>query len=300
MKKITTICLLGFGEVGQVLARDLLVHTPDLKLRVTDKLLLNQDSRVSRARADFPHIEFEELPGLAVQGCELVISAVTAGQALAAAESLLSGLEPGAFFLDLNSVSPDSKQRLAQYVDAEGGRFVEAAILSPIEPGRLQSPILLGGPHARAFLPLGHTLGFSGMGFCSAQVGRAAATKMCRSVMIKGLEALIAESLLSARHYGVESAVLESLNNLFPMPDWQAHARYMISRSVEHGVRRAEEMREVARTVQEAGIAPHMSRGCVERQEWAAAFRPALQHMELNPMLDAILDQINDLEKIHE
>ncbi|WOX07002.1 NAD(P)-dependent oxidoreductase [Microbulbifer pacificus] len=297
---ITKICLLGFGEVGQVLARGLHAHAPHLKLRVTDKLLLKPGSRARRAMADYPGIEFEELPALAVQGCELVISAVTAGQALAAAESLLSGLEPGAFFLDLNSVSPGTKQRLAQCIDAEGGRFVEASIMSPIEPARLQSPILLGGPHAQEFLPLGQALGFSGMRFCSEQVGRAAATKMCRSVMIKGMEALIAESLLSARHYGVESAVLESLSNLFPMPDWPAHARYMISRSVEHGARRAEEMREVARTVQEAGISPHMSSGCVERQEWAAGFKPVLQHQELVPMLNAILDQINELEKIHE
>ena len=87
--------------------------------------------------------------------------------------------------------------------------------------------------------------------------------------MIKGLEALISESLLSARHYGVEQEVLSSLNNLFPMENWPRHAHYMITRTLEHGVRRAEEMREAALTVQAAGLEPQMSQATAERQEWA-------------------------------
>jgi 3-hydroxyisobutyrate dehydrogenase-like beta-hydroxyacid dehydrogenase len=111
---------------------------------------------------------------------------------------------------------------------------------------------------------------------------------MCRSVMIKGLEALLAESLLAARHYGVEESVLASLQNLLPADDWPALARYMISRSLQHGTRRAEEMEEVARTVQEAGLAPWMSSACVERQRWAAGHRAALGEAELNGLLDAV------------
>jgi 3-hydroxyisobutyrate dehydrogenase-like beta-hydroxyacid dehydrogenase len=111
---------------------------------------------------------------------------------------------------------------------------------------------------------------------------------MCRSVMIKGMEALLAESLLSARHYGVEGEVLESLGNLFPGIDWREKSRYMISRSVEHGVRRSEEMEEAAKTVREAGLVPAMSDACVVRQRWAADFPAALQTDGLDGLLDAI------------
>lgn len=298
---VKRICLLGFGEVGQVLARDLLACTPNgLTLSAYDQKFASPDVMVRQVLAAHPGVEVVKDAEQAARGCQLVISAVTAGQALAAADSILGGLEPGAFFLDVNSVSPGTKQSLSERVEDAGGRFVEAAIMSPIEPKRLQAPILLGGSYAQVFLPVGHALGFGGMSFCDERVGQAAATKMCRSVMIKGLEALITESLLSARHYGVERAVLDSLNNLFPMPDWQGHARYMISRSVEHGVRRAEEMREVSRTVHEAGVEPHMTDGCVERQEWAAQFKQALQQPDLNPMLDAILQQNNKQEQSHE
>jgi 3-hydroxyisobutyrate dehydrogenase-like beta-hydroxyacid dehydrogenase len=200
-------------------------------------------------------------------------------------------MKPGAYFLDVNSVSPSVKTQSAALIDDSGARYVEAAIMSPINPKRVGSPMLLGGKHAAAFLPLAQALGFSGAEVFSDQVGRASAAKMCRSVMIKGMEALLTESLLSARHYGVESTVIDSLRNLFPVADWSTLARYMISRSLVHGRRRAEEMREVAQTVSEAGLRPHMSAACAERQDWAASFRDAASIEELDAMLDAVLNR---------
>jgi 3-hydroxyisobutyrate dehydrogenase-like beta-hydroxyacid dehydrogenase len=147
--------------------------------------------------------------------------------------------------------------------------------------------MLLGGPHASDFLERARPLGFSAEVF-SAVVGQASAAKMCRSVIIKGLEALLMESMLTARSNGVEDAVLASLSDLLPVGDWPKLARYMISRSLEHGVRRAEEMREAARTVAEAEVEPLMSRSIAERQDWAALRRAALAQDDLGAMLDAI------------
>jgi len=147
----------------------------------------------------------------------------------------------------------------------------------------------LGGPHARDFLPLAQALGFAGAAVYSEAIGAASAAKMCRSVIVKGMEALLAESLLTARRHGVEDAVLASLQDLFPVGDWRALARYMIARSLRHGRRRAQEMREAIRTVADAGFEPWMSRGCVERQEWAAAYPEAERHDALTDMLDDML-----------
>jgi 3-hydroxyisobutyrate dehydrogenase-like beta-hydroxyacid dehydrogenase len=190
-------------------------------------------------------------------------------------------------------VSPSVKAQAAELIDGSGARYVEAAIMSPINPKRVGSPMLFGGKHAARFLPLAKELGFGGAEVFSDQIGRASAAKMCRSVMIKGMEALLTESLLSARHYGVESTVIDSLRNLFPAADWSTLARYMISRSLVHGRRRAEEMREVAQTVSEAGLQPHMSAACAERQDWAASFRDAASIEDLEPMLDAVLARAN-------
>jgi len=287
MSKIQKICLLGFGEVGNVLGKDLVIDSTN-RLVAYDVQFDKPDSNPSLAARSHARIETAASAHEAVEGCDLVISAVTAGQALNASLSVAENLQPGVLFLDLNSVSPSSKLEVSKVIEAAGGRYVEAAVLSPIEPRRLAAPILVGGPYAEKFEVVGQELGFSGMRFFSQQIGKAAATKMCRSVMIKGIEALLAESLLTARHYGVEGEVLNSLNDFFPRPDWPQHARYMISRSIEHGVRRAEEMQEVCATVSESGLTPHMSKACALRQHWASQFTAALKQNELASMLDAI------------
>ncbi len=187
---------------------------------------------------------------------------------MAAAQSTLGALTPDAFLLDVNSASPGVKRSASEAVNAAGGRYVEAAVMSSVPPKGLKTPMLLGGAHAQAFMEFTKALGLDAKVF-SEEVGPASATKMCRSVMIKGVEALLAECLLSARHYGVEKTVLASLGDLLPNPDWEKHARYMISRSLLHGKRRAEEMREVARTVEDAGLDPWMSAAAAQRQDWA-------------------------------
>lgn len=286
------ICLLGFGEVGQTLAADL--HAGGIAdIRAWDILFPQPDSIPSRALAA-GHAEAGRDLAEALAGCELVISAVTAGQCVEAARAASSRLRRQAIYLDLNSVAPQTKAAAARLVERAGSRYVEAAVMSPIAPKRIASPMLLGGPHAAAFLPLARTLGFAGMEVYSNVIGRASAAKMCRSVMVKGIEALLAESLLAARRYGVEDAVLASLEDLFPVGDWPRLARYMISRSLQHGARRAEEMREVARTVADAGLEPWMSRACTERQDWAAGHAQALACEPLVDMLDDILARTDE------
>lgn len=289
MSAIGHICLLGFGEVGQTLAVDFQAAGVT-QLTAFDLLFTDAQSACTRAAVE-ANVRVASSAVEAVATADLVVSAVTAAQDVAAARSVVGAMKPGAYFLDVNSVSPGVKTQSAALIDGSGARYVEAAIMSPIGPKRVGSPMLFGGRHAAAFLPLAQQLGFSGAEVFSDQIGRASAAKMCRSVMIKGMEALVTESLLSARHYGVESTVIDSLRNLFPGADWSTLARYMISRSLIHGRRRAEEMREVAQTVSEAGLQPHMSAACAQRQDWAAGFREAASIEELDAMLDAVLSR---------
>jgi 3-hydroxyisobutyrate dehydrogenase-like beta-hydroxyacid dehydrogenase len=93
---------------------------------------------------------------------------------------------------------------------------------------------------------------------------------MCRSIMIKGLEAMVIESFTTARAYGVEDAVLASLAETFPGINWEKQGAYFFQRVIEHGRRRAEEVREVAETVREAGLTPWSAQGTAERQAWVA------------------------------
>ena len=281
------ICLLGFGEVGQTLAADLR-ERGFRNLIAWDLKFADRSSDLAR-HADSLSTEVADSAQHAATSASLVLSAVTAAQDVAAAQSVAAHLGTDALFVDLNSASPSVKQQAQEVIGTGSGRYVEAVIMAPIAPKRIASPILLGGPHARQFEELAHKVGFSGVGVFSDQVGQASAAKMCRSVIIKGLEALLTESLVTARHYAVEEAVIESLHNLLPGHDWRSLARYMISRSLLHGARRAEEMREVATTVGESGLSPWMSSACAERQQWAAQFRELAAQEPLEALLDRLL-----------
>jgi 3-hydroxyisobutyrate dehydrogenase-like beta-hydroxyacid dehydrogenase len=261
------IALIGYGEVGRILAEDLLpqghqVTAYDLKLG-------GEAGNALREHAARVGVVLARSHATAVQGAEFVLSAVTASQAVAVAQAAAPAIGNGAFFLDFNSASPGAKIRASEIVNAACGRYVEGAVMTSIPPYRIKMPLLLGGPHAAALAPLLKGLGFAAT-VASDQLGVASATKMCRSVMIKGLEAMVIESFTTARHYGVEDAVIASLHETFPGIDWEKQAAYFFQRVIEHGRRRSEEVREVAVTVREAGLEPHSAAGTAERQAWVA------------------------------
>lgn len=261
------IALIGYGEVGRILAEDLAprghaLSAFDLKLR-------RADAGGLRAHAEPLGVRLANHAADAVQGAELVISAVTASQAVSVAESIAPALAAGAFVLDFNSASPGAKQRAAGLVDGAGARYVEGAVMTSVPPYRLRVPLLLGGPHAAALEPVLAGLGFAPR-VASERLGVASATKMCRSIMIKGLEAMVIESFTTARHYGVEDAVIASLAETFPGIDWERQGAYFFQRVIEHGRRRSEEVREVAVTVREAGLDPFSAAGTAERQAFVA------------------------------
>jgi 3-hydroxyisobutyrate dehydrogenase-like beta-hydroxyacid dehydrogenase len=261
------IGLVGYGEVGRILAEDL--RKQDISVAAYDvKLGGDQQAQLREHAAKFGVAlagSHAELAGSA----DFVISAVTASQALPVAQACAPAIRQGAWFLDFNSASPGAKQRAAALIDAAGGRYVEGAVMTSVPPYRIKVPLLLGGRGARELAPLLVALGFDAK-VASDELGVASAVKMCRSIMIKGLEAMVIESFTTARAYGVEDAVLASLAETFPGINWEKQGAYFFQRVIEHGRRRAEEVREVAETVREAGLTPWSAQGTAERQAWVA------------------------------
>jgi 3-hydroxyisobutyrate dehydrogenase-like beta-hydroxyacid dehydrogenase len=259
--------LVGYGEVGRILAEDLRrqdvrVIACDLKLGGNLAAPLRDHAAAHGVRLTPSHAD------LAAQS-DFIVSAVTASQAVPVAQACAPKLKPGAWFLDFNSASPGAKRRAAKLIDGGGGRYVEAAVMTSIPPYRIKVPLLLGGAGAEELAPLLLGLGFSAK-VASVELGVASAVKMCRSVMIKGLEAMVIEGFTTARAYGVEDAVLASLQETFPGINWEKQAAYFFQRVIEHGRRRSEEVREVAETVREIGLTPWSAQGTAERQAWVA------------------------------
>jgi 3-hydroxyisobutyrate dehydrogenase-like beta-hydroxyacid dehydrogenase len=282
---MTHYAIIGYGEVGSILARD--IEAKGGTVTAFDTAPAAQARAAARAAPS---------PAEAIRNANVVFVSVTAGSALEAMRSLKGGMGHAPLVVDVNSVAPATKQECARIIEAAGGRYVEAAVMASVPPKGIRTPMLLGGPHAQAFIAAMAPFGMDLTDFAPT-VGRASSVKMCRSVMVKGLEALTTECMLAARHYGVEADVLRSMGDTLPHPDWPGLARYVISRALIHGKRRAEEMREVAKTVSDAGLEPLLSSAIAERQDWAwrqgAAMGKDRDLPGLEPLLDALTEAMH-------
>ncbi|WP_316238991.1 NAD(P)-dependent oxidoreductase [Bradyrhizobium sp. SZCCHNR1015] len=259
--------LIGYGEVGKILAEDL--RKDGVRVSAYDVKLADSRGDAMRSHAESIGVTLTASHAELAAQADFIVSAVTASQDVAVAEACAPKIKPGAWFLDFNSASPGAKQRAAALIDGAGGRYVEGAVMTSVPPYRIKVPLLLGGAGARELAPLLNDLGFAAKP-ASDKLGVASATKMCRSIMIKGLEAMVIESFTTARAYGVEDAVLASLKETFPGIDWEKQGAYFFQRVIEHGRRRAEEVREVAETVRDIGLTPWSADGTAERQAWVA------------------------------
>jgi 3-hydroxyisobutyrate dehydrogenase-like beta-hydroxyacid dehydrogenase len=266
---IQQIAIIGFGEVGGIFGKDF--GAAGFSVSAFDVLLNAEPSRATMlAKARGFNIRACNSLEEAVRGADLVISAVTASSAMEAARNAALFLRDEQIYLDINSVSPDTKREIARTFSASPATFVEAAVMAPVAPQRLKVPMLLGGPDAATVAARLNAIGLNGKAI-SERIGVASAIKMCRSIIIKGLEAITVESLFTARRYGAEKEVLESLAATYPSMCWTgALPDYLISRVAEHGKRRAAEMREAAQAVADAGLEPFTASATAQRQDWLA------------------------------
>jgi 3-hydroxyisobutyrate dehydrogenase-like beta-hydroxyacid dehydrogenase len=270
MEGLRKFALIGFGEAGSILGEDLAAAGRDVAMY--DILLDTPASRESMLeKARRAQVRAAATFADAVAGAQVVISAVTASSSADVAGKAAESLRAGQVLLDINSVSPAKKLSNAALVEAAGADYVEAAVMAPVPPQRLRVPMLLGGKRASALAGELRNVGMNTTAL-SEQIGVASAVKMCRSIIIKGLEALTVESMLAARRFGAEREVLESLNGTFPSMGWTGQLPdYLVSRAAEHGRRRAAEMREVARTLEDVGVEPTMALATAARQDWLIA-----------------------------
>jgi len=272
MDRQAPIGFLGFGEAGYHLARGLRgAGAPPLVAFDIKAPHGTEDDRI-RTRAAETGTRLVETPRALADNARVIVSVVTAASARDAANSLAADLTTDHLYVDLNSVSPATKQQIATVIGGGAGRFVEGAIMAPISGADHQVPILLNGASAPELVKVLSPYRMR-LDVMAGAIGAAAAVKMCRSIVIKGMEALMVECALAAGEHGAADRVYESLAETYPGVDWRKTARYMIGRVLEHGERRAHEMEEVAEMLRAAGIDPLMAEATARRQDWEATLR---------------------------
>lgn len=284
------VAVLGFGEAGSHFARDLRENGAEVS--VFDPRIRGIEGAELRARAEALAVRACESGRAAAAGADLLLSAVTASSALDVARQAAAYVAAGQYFLDVNSVAVETRTESAGAIEKAGGRYVEAAVMAPVRAKGIAVPMLTGGPWAREVKALLEPYG-TRMEVVSEDVGPASAVKLSRSLMVKGMEALAVECMVTARHYGTEGHVIESLHETYPGIDWEARMAYLLSRSMLHGRRRAEEMREAAKLVRAAGLDPTMATATAELQDWVAGLEvgSAVKPGEA-PALAALVDAL--------
>ena len=275
----SNLSLIGFGEAGRTFAR-----AGDWSACVFDTKTDGPARAEMLARYDEAGVTPAETTAEAVQGADAVFSVVTADQALAAARAAAEAFAQDAFYFDMNSVAPDTKRAAAAVIDAAGARYVDVAVMAPVNPARMAVPLLLSGPYAEQGAALLSDVGFTKVRVVGTEVGRASTIKMLRSVIFKGMESLTAECVLACDRAGVLDEVLGSLG-----AEWPALADYRLDRMMVHGVRRAAEMEESAKTLEALGIDPLMTRGTISRQRQIGS----LAMSPIPETLDAKLERLN-------
>ncbi|WP_313807199.1 DUF1932 domain-containing protein [Sphingobium sp.] len=256
--------LIGFGEAGSTFA---VAGEWGARAHVFDRKTGNgPDREAMLASYKAAHVLGARFLDDALASVDLILSLVTADQALAVAEAAAECLPAGAIYCDMNSVAPQTKQAAAGVIQAAGGHYVDVAVMAPVNPARLSVPLLLSGGQAEEAAARLATLGFAKTRVVGDAVGRASSIKMIRSVMVKGIEALTVECILAAEAAGVREEVLASLDASEKVKPWEERADYNLDRMLVHGLRRAAEMEEVVKTLEGLGTGAVMTRGTVERQ----------------------------------
>jgi len=257
------ISFIGFGEAGQAIASGLREGGIE-QIAAWDILFPEPEGAALKAAGETMGVRLASSAADAVAGVDMVISAVTAASSLEAARSVAPHLSGSPYYLDINSVSPGRKQATAALLDGKA-RYVDVAVIAPIHPKRHRTPLLIAGPYAEAIAPLLKEMEMT-LKVVPGETGKAAAIKMIRSVMIKGMEALTLECFLAAERAGLVDEVAVSMQNNYPTLDFGKLADYNIERMASHGERRAAEMEESCATLRELGIDPAMTEGTVKRQ----------------------------------
>ena len=280
------IALIGFGEAGMAFAGALRGR---VALKAFDIKTLDPAAAAAKWE-DYRRLGVSGAASLgqALAGADLVLSLVTADQALVATRQAAQSLPDGALYCDFNSAAPATKGEAAALIEGAGGHYADVAVMAPVHPRLLSVPLLVSGPTVAEACARLTAIGFAPRA-AGEQVGRASMIKMLRSVMVKGMEALTAECFLACWRAGVVDEVASSLGETWPGVDWVAKADYNLERMMVHGDRRAAEMDEVARTLADLGMASDMARATA-----AAQRRIGAMALKAAPGLDAKAQTILD------
>ncbi|MBV1796700.1 NAD(P)-dependent oxidoreductase [Siccirubricoccus sp. G192] len=259
--------LVGYGEIGSTLGAGLR-GSGLAEIAAYDKYAFDGPyAGLIQGRAREAGVALLRSPAELAERAELIIGATPGSASVASAAALAPHLGPRHLMVDIASATPGVKQEVARRLAGSGAAFADGSIVGTPKDGHAMPILAAGAPAAQvrdALLPWGMRIEVVG-----GRIGDASAIKILRSVVMKGLEALLLECLLGARRYGLDATVLASIERSLARPFSQV-AQGMLTTNAIHAGRRAEEAAMSAETLAEIGLDPVVTRAVAERLRWVA------------------------------
>lgn len=239
------IAVLGLGEAGSEIARDLVV---------AGAVVRGFDPQVSPPQGILACTSESD----AAHGSDLCLNVNSAHDASQAMVNGLEGGGPATLWADLNTASAGMKLQLAQLADDAGVEFVDVALMAPVPGKGLRTPMLVSGPGVNRFSQLMGGLG-ADIEILDGPPGAAATRKLLRSVFFKGLAAAVVESLQAATAAGCHDWLYDNISRELAAAD-ESTVRRLEAGTYQHAKRRAQEMAAASELLAELGIVPSISR----------------------------------------
>lgn len=262
---------IGFGEAAFHIAKGL--SGAGLRgIRAFD--VMADDAKAGplvRERAAQAGVELTgSLAGL-VSSCTTIFCATSAKYALSIGSEVATLSKKGTLYADLNSASPGTKKKIGEAIALKGGLFVDVAVMELVPPHGHKVPLAVSGSGAKEFIdrlsPYGMKISYIG-----ETAGSSSALKMLRSIFMKGLTALLLETLVAGRKAGVDTQIMDSISGTLDSRPIAETAKLLVTRTAIAAERRVAEMGEVMDTLQELGLDSSSSKATQAKLQWLADF----------------------------
>lgn len=248
------VAVIGLGEAGSLYAQGLV----DLGWSVTGYDPANVPTPVGARRS--------ETPADAVAGADAVLCLVGGRAAVPAAKSVAESLGRTTVFLDMNSASPAIKQDVAEVIGAQ--IYADIAVVGSVPEGGVVTAVVISGAASRQAGKIFAALGAS-VEDISGMPGDAARRKLLRSSFMKGLGALIVETLQAGESMGTRDWALEQISAEHAGGTESVERLY--SGTIKHSERRGHEAVEAAEMLKGLGTGATMSQAAAQSHKLLAA-----------------------------
>ena len=234
-----------------------------------------------------------------IDSCDIIFCFTSAGSALPIAKSAAPLMQPGMIYVDLNSTSPDTKEKINEVFKDSRGDFVEAAVMASVPANKTKVPIYVCGSKGRVVADTLNPAG-TNISFLSETLGAASAMKMLKSVLFKGFIALLTETVFAADHYGVTEKVLGALKHMMlEEMTYEQCCNYFVEAAAKDSVRMGQEMEQVVETLKSMGENSIMAEAAQKKLEWLTEQGYCKHFIERPHGYAEVLEYKKQLEKEH-